>query len=39
LLEKLSIEQNIAMLLVTHDPNSTRICQRTLAMRDGQIVA
>jgi putative ABC transport system ATP-binding protein len=39
LLEKLSCEQNIALLLVTHDPQSTRICDRTLAMRDGQIVA
>lgn len=38
LLEKLSREQNIAVLLVTHDPSSTRICERSLAMRDGQIV-
>lgn len=39
LLEKLSCEQNIAVLLVTHDQQSTRICERTLSMRDGLIVA
>jgi ABC-type lipoprotein export system ATPase subunit len=38
LLEKLSEEQNIAVLLVTHDVASTRICQRSLAIRDGRIV-
>lgn len=37
LLERLSREQKIALLLVTHDPSSTRICQRTVSMHDGRI--
>ncbi len=39
LLEELSVRQGIAVLLVTHDAHSTRICQRSLTMRDGRIVA
>jgi ABC-type lipoprotein export system ATPase subunit len=37
LLERLSREQNIALVLVTHDLNSTRICERTVSMHDGRI--
>lgn len=39
LLEKLSLDHGIAVLLVTHDPASTRICSRVVAMRDGCITA
>lgn len=39
LLEALSLEHKIAVLLVTHDQASTRICERSVAMRDGRIVA
>jgi len=37
LLEALSTEHGIAVLLVTHDMASTRICSRIVAMRDGRI--
>lgn len=37
LLEALSEAHQIAILLVTHDLESTRICERTVAMRDGRI--
>ena len=35
LLQALSVEHEIALLLVTHDADSTRICDRVLHMRDG----
>jgi len=38
LLETLSQTYQIALLLVTHDKESTRICERTVGMRDGRIV-
>ena len=38
LLEALSDAHRIAVLLVTHDQESTRICERTVSMRDGCIV-
>lgn len=38
LLEALSQAHQIAVLLVTHDRASTRICERMVAMRDGRIV-
>jgi len=38
LLERLSDEEGIALLLVTHDPETTRICGRTLQLHDGRIV-
>jgi putative ABC transport system ATP-binding protein len=38
LLESLSQTHQIAVLLVTHDRASTRICERVVAMRDGRIV-
>jgi len=37
LLQALSVEHGIALLLVTHDADSTRICDRVLHMRDGCI--
>jgi ABC-type antimicrobial peptide transport system, ATPase component len=37
LLEEVSQVFNIALLLVTHDRSCTRICDRTLQMRDGRI--
>ena len=37
LLESLSKENNTALLLVTHDHASTRICHRVLSMKDGAI--
>ena len=39
LLETLSHDQNIALLLVTHDRNSTRICERSLFMQDGLLAS
>lgn len=39
LLESLSEENNTAILLVTHDHASTRICNRFLSMKDGTLVA
>ena len=38
LLEALSKAHGIAVLLVTHDRQSTRICERVVSMRDGRIV-
>ena len=38
LLERISIEENLAVLLVTHDPNSARICSRVVHMTDGRIL-
>jgi putative ABC transport system ATP-binding protein len=38
LLETLSEAHQIALLLVTHDRDSTRICERVVAMCDGYIV-
>ncbi|MDF1659620.1 MAG: ABC transporter ATP-binding protein [Verrucomicrobiales bacterium] len=38
LLEELSERHGIAMLLVTHSPGVTRICDRTLEMQDGVLV-
>ncbi|MDF7798743.1 ABC transporter ATP-binding protein [Pontiellaceae bacterium B1224] len=37
LLEKLTEQFRISMLLVTHSNDATRICQRTIHMRDGKI--
>ncbi len=38
LIEQVSNDEGIAVLLVTHDPNTTRICDRTVHMQDGRIV-
>lgn len=37
LLQELTEQFNISMLLVTHSTDATRICQRTIHMRDGKI--
>ena len=39
LLKALSIEHRVALLLVTHDHASTRICDRVISMRDGSLVS
>ena len=39
LLKSLSIEYGVALLLVTHDHASTRICDRVISMRDGSLVS
>ena len=38
LLEDLSNEFKVALLLVTHDQASTRICNRVISMKDGSLV-
>ena len=38
LLEELSIEQGVALLMVTHDRTSTRICNRVISIQDGCLV-
>jgi putative ABC transport system ATP-binding protein len=37
LLKQLSQDHGIALLLVTHDPATTEICDRVVHMRDGRI--
>ncbi|NBB77830.1 MAG: ATP-binding cassette domain-containing protein [Verrucomicrobia bacterium] len=37
LLKQLSADHGIALLLVTHDPATAEICDRTVHMRDGRI--
>ena len=39
LLERLHSEQNMTLILVTHDPGIARRAKRILAMKDGQIVS
>lgn len=39
LIERVSIDEGVAVLLVTHDPNSARICSRVVQMQDGRIAA
>lgn len=39
LIESLSRENGTAVLLVTHDPATTRICDRTVRIQDGKVVA
>ena len=38
LLKSLSAELNVALLLVTHDHESTRICDRVITMKDGCLI-
>ena len=38
LIERISNEEGIAILLVTHDQNTSRICDRIVEMKDGQIL-
>lgn len=37
LLEQVCVQSGAAVLLVTHDPDTTRMCNRILHMRDGRI--
>ena len=37
LMERISTESDISVLLVTHDPETTRICKRVVQMQDGRI--
>ena len=39
LLESLSDEFNVSLLLVTHDKASTRICDRVITMQDGLLIS
>ena len=39
LIEKLSKQHGIAMLLVTHNEEVTRICDQTITMNDGLILS
>lgn len=38
LLEELSNDHKVALLLVTHDRTSTRICDRVISIQDGRLV-
>ena len=38
LIEQVSIDEGIAVLLVTHDRSTVRICDRVVRMQDGQIL-
>jgi putative ABC transport system ATP-binding protein len=39
ILSKLHIEKNITLVMITHDPNIARYCQRIIHIQDGQIVS
>lgn len=39
LIEQVSIEEDIAVLLVTHDASSIRICERVVRMQDGKVIS
>ncbi|MBL6827177.1 MAG: ABC transporter ATP-binding protein, partial [Opitutales bacterium] len=39
LLKSLSDEYKVSILLVTHDRESTRICDRVITMQDGLLVS
>jgi len=39
ILTSLHAEQGITLLVITHDPNIARHCQRTIHLKDGQVVA
>ena len=38
LLEKLSVDQGVAVLMVTHDRSSARICNRVISIQDGLLI-
>jgi ABC-type lipoprotein export system ATPase subunit len=38
LLKSLSADLGVALLLVTHDHESTRICDRVITMKDGCLI-
>ena len=37
ILTNLHIEQNITLIMITHDPNVAHYCQRIIYIQDGQI--
>jgi putative ABC transport system ATP-binding protein len=39
ILSNLHVEQNITLVMITHDPNIARYCQRIVHIEDGQIVS
>ncbi len=39
ILSNLHIEQNITLIMITHDPNIARYCQRIVHIQDGQIIS
>jgi putative ABC transport system ATP-binding protein len=39
ILSNLHLEQNITLVMITHDPNIARYCQRIVHIQDGQIVS
>ena len=39
ILTSLHTEQNITLVMITHDPNIARYCQRIIHIQDGQIVS
>jgi putative ABC transport system ATP-binding protein len=39
ILSNLHTEQNITLVMITHDPNIARYCQRIIHIQDGQIVS
>jgi putative ABC transport system ATP-binding protein len=39
ILTNLHIEHNITLVMITHDPNIARYCQRIVQIQDGQIVS
>jgi putative ABC transport system ATP-binding protein len=38
LLFKLQREQGITLIIVTHDPDLAKLCQRTIVLKDGEII-
>jgi putative ABC transport system ATP-binding protein len=38
-LSKLHSEQNITLVMITHDPNIARYCQRIVHIEDGQVIS
>jgi putative ABC transport system ATP-binding protein len=39
ILSKLHVDKNITLVMITHDPNIARYCQRIIHIQDGQIVS
>jgi putative ABC transport system ATP-binding protein len=39
ILSDLHTEQNITLVMITHDPNIARYCQRVIHIQDGQIIS
>ena len=38
LLEKLSVDRGVTLLMVTHDRTSARICNRVISIQDGSLI-